>query len=785
MHSFVRIAMLCPLGFMLILGCSETVDNGGSGGAAGAGGVAGEGGAGGALAACTLTGQWETVGSWGSETLGYGNVALLQSPIDDSLWQVVSRTDGVDYNDIALFRSGDGGASWVEEDAWDFPPGRRGWTTGADITAGGTIFVVLHENSDANTDRDATLLRYSPGTALTEVGSFLPPGSNDTRPEKLAVRGDEAWFVARDVTQLPPDYHIVRYSNGTLESFDVIEYGDNVFVRDLAVTPNGKLWAVGQGHDEATDTWRATIWEEGDAGFALLAEIERTPGVDESDTIMAVAFDEAGRYWASYYTIDDEQYRWRSGSGLVDAPQTSFVWSDDFRLDPSKASQTTRIAVHPSGAVFTGGHATDALDWQWAIVREGTTEGFSLSDKFIHAPDGIHLSNTSNILVDKQGNVWAAYMSRPGVWFPKFTTLRKMACLDTEPLEPSCIGSGDQDDINEVLNKPGSLAVLCQGAEFELSAPVVFTDEGQQVYTEGLPTDDRRAKLRVASDLLVTAVDMLGRSNVVLRNVIVDGSRPAFGYRTSGALIQAGGSVSGQVVRSVKAFEPRHWSIVHLFEGGEPQCTGATVEDNELGPAGQPDGTWADGISLACKDSVVRNNTIVDATDGAIVIFAAPGSIIEDNVIRAETRTLLGGINLVDYAVYGGSYTNTRVRRNVIDAAGAVIRIGMGMGWRVWVCLDPASSEDPSIYGGSVTNNTLMGDYMQYGFAVDGVRDWTVTGNTDLATHSGTPTIDCNGQLASPPAGFQIHSARAQGTFQPEFTEAILELALWAVDGAP
>jgi hypothetical protein len=188
---------------------------------------------------------------------------------------------------------------------------------------------------------------------------------------------------------------------------------------------------------------------------------------------------------------------------------------------------------------------------------------------------------------------------------------------------------------------------------------------------------------------------------------------------------------------------------------------------------------------LACRDSLVRNNTIVDATDGAIVIFAAPGSIIENNTIVAETRTLLGGINLVDYGVYGGNYSNTRVRGNVIDAAGAVIRIGMGMGWRVWVCFDPASSEDPSIYGGSVTGNTLMGDQMQYGFAVDGVRDWTVTGNIDLATHSGTPTIDCNGQLASPPAGFQFHSARAQGTFQPEFTEAFLELALWTVDGPP
>jgi hypothetical protein len=347
---------------------------------------------------------------------------------------------------------------------------------------------------------------------------------------------------------------------------------------------------------------------------------------------------------------------------------------------------------------------------------------------------------------------------------------------------PTCIASGDQDDINEVLTAPDGVAVLCQNAEFELAAPVVFAEDGQEIHTEGFPTDDRRARLRIASPSVVTAVDMADRSDVVLRNVVIDGSRPIFGYRGGEALIRAGGGASGQVVREVKAFEPRSWSVVHLFEGGDPRCTGAVVEDNELGPAGQSDGSWADGISLACANSIVRNNTIVDATDGAIVIFAAPGSIVEDNVIRANTRTLLGGINMVDYPVHEGDYTNTRVRRNVIDAAGAVIRIGMGMGWRVWVCFDPASSDDPTIYGALVTDNTLMGDYMQYGFAVDGVRDWTVTGNVDLATHSGNPTIGCNEQLASPPAGFQFHSARAHGTFQPEFTEASLELALWAIE---
>ena len=347
----------------------------------------------------------------------------------------------------------------------------------------------------------------------------------------------------------------------------------------------------------------------------------------------------------------------------------------------------------------------------------------------------------------------------------------------------TCIPSGDQRGINARLNLPGDVAVLCSGAVFELTAPVVYSANGQQVYTEGLPTDDRRAVLRLASRSTVTAVFMMDRSGVVLSNVIVDGNRPHLGPSQGDALIQAGGSASGQVIREVRAFETRSWSTIHLFEGGAPRCTDARVENSQIGPAGRTDGSWADGISFACPNSVARNNTIVDATDGGIVIFGAPGSLIENNVIRAENRTLLGGINMVDFHPTEGDYTGTRVHGNVIDAAGAVIRIGLGMGYRVWVCLD--SNEEPTdhtLFGAVVTENTLRGDHMQYGFAVDGVRDWTVTDNMDLATHSGTPTVDCRGRVASSPSGFQYHSARAQGVFQSEFIDADLELALWAIE---
>jgi hypothetical protein len=75
-------------------------------------------------------------------------------------------------------------------------------------------------------------------------------------------------------------------------------------------------------------------------------------------------------------------------------------------------------------------------------------------------------------------------------------------------------------------------------------------------------------------------------------------------------------------------------------------------------------------------------------------------------------------------------------------------------------------------YGATVTGNTLKGNLMGYGFAVNGVRDWTVTGNTDASKHVGLTVGNC-GVKTSAPAGFQYDSASAS-TLQPEFGSAAL-----------
>ena len=360
-----------------------------------------------------------------------------------------------------------------------------------------------------------------------------------------------------------------------------------------------------------------------------------------------------------------------------------------------------------------------------------------------------------------------------------FVTLATtQGCAPDTPLRPAvtCLASGDETTINSALSGPTGIAALCPGAVFDLRGPVVFTRDGQQLYTAGFPTGSTRATLRVASPSLVTALMLRGRNRAVLSHVIVDGNRTQLGPAPGGeALIMMGGVASGQRVEYVRAFEPRGWTCLHAWEGDGLACTNATIAHNEFGPAGQPNGEWADGISLACRNSQVHHNTITDATDGGIVIFGAPGSVVAGNTVRAVSRALLGGIAMVDYGPFDGDYTRTVVDSNVIEGASRQIIIGIAMGSQAWTCR-PGT---PRLSGAFVSHNTLRGDF-GYGYAVDGVTNWTVADNISSGRYTGTPVQSCGGRLPSPPGAFQVTRDSSSGTFQAEFTDAVLDGALFA-----
>ncbi len=335
-----------------------------------------------------------------------------------------------------------------------------------------------------------------------------------------------------------------------------------------------------------------------------------------------------------------------------------------------------------------------------------------------------------------------------------------------------CIPSGDHASIQRALTRPGSRAMLCRNAVFELSETIYYTADNQKIYTQGFPTDDSRALLRIVHKDVATAVSMNNRAGVKMSHVIIDGNRPELGI-ASGGLIESGGNGAGTVVEWVKAYEPRGWSVLVIGHGDDLVCQGAVARNNELGPAGRAEYIMADGISLACRNSIVENNTIVDATDGGIVIFQAPGSLVANNTIIAESRIMFYGIPMVDTGPYDGDFTGTHVTGNIIDARGALIRHEIDMG--PYVGCIPAEEITFKSRGAVVTNNTLMGDHMAYGFVVSGVEGWTVTGNVDLSTHL-IPEMeaDCFGNVVDPPRGFQRNPVTSSGIFQAEFKDAVL-----------
>ncbi|KAL8276755.1 hypothetical protein RQP46_010864 [Phenoliferia psychrophenolica] len=169
------------------------------------------------------------------------------------------------------------------------------------------------------------------------------------------------------------------------------------------------------------------------------------------------------------------------------------------------------------------------------------------------------------------------------------------------------------------------------------------------------------------------------------------------------------------------------------------------ITNNDIGPSGHAPsgvnqfrrdntgtyapGQWADGISLACQGSTVSGNTITDATDGAIVIFGAPGSIITSNTIISQNRQLLGGINMVDFGSFSGSFQGTVVNRNIIWAKGSMIKMGVAIGGMVWGVDNRTESRT---HGGTVTGNSFLSSgtgYFHYAIGAAGHNGAVVSGN--------------------------------------------------------
>ncbi|GMK53839.1 hypothetical protein CspeluHIS016_0104250 [Cutaneotrichosporon spelunceum] len=269
---------------------------------------------------------------------------------------------------------------------------------------------------------------------------------------------------------------------------------------------------------------------------------------------------------------------------------------------------------------------------------------------------------------------------------------------------PECLPSGDERPINDALSRGGAGATvtLCSGSVHTLYAPIRFTDLQPTLTTAGKAVGDDRAMLIVQGDS-----DCPGCDHLTVSDLIVDGNRPQLLRIPLGEALIEMGNGEGHRVTGCRLFEPRGWSALHIREGDRKHCTRAHIENNVIGLCGEEwdeeydgyveepawDNPRADGISLACKESVVKNNVVFDRTDGAIVVFGSAGSEVHSNKIYSRTRVVLGGINLVDYDPWDEDYSGTKVYNNKILAPTGFVKVGIVIGPSSW-----SDDTDTSVY---------------------------------------------------------------------------------------
>jgi len=371
---------------------------------------------------------------------------------------------------------------------------------------------------------------------------------------------------------------------------------------------------------------------------------------------------------------------------------------------------------------------------------------------------------------------------------------RQLATTNCIPADPA---NTITDRLNSALNSSGSgyILSLCPNKQYLIEAPILFAAPNQEISTVGYPTDDSRAILVVNGPVAngqghTTAVDgtCTNCSGVKLRNVQINGARAGGPPTGGGANIEMGGPNSNQLIEYVHSFDPRSWSCLHIAEGGL-LCNNAVVQNNDIGPCGSDAfQQWADGISVSCRSAIVRNNMVNNPTDGGIVLFGSPGSLVENNTIWVENRTLLGGINMVDVLPWGGNYTGTVVQNNTIlggfatdsnsatQADGAnvddvIIKMGIAIGPQTWFGDFFGANVSSS---GTVLNNRLSGAF-GYGIAITSAQNFTVEGNALFGNTSfiGARGPNCSTSDPTPASSafivewVNVTATKLQTNFQP------------------
>ncbi len=369
----------------------------------------------------------------------------------------------------------------------------------------------------------------------------------------------------------------------------------------------------------------------------------------------------------------------------------------------------------------------------------------------------------------------------------KFLLMVGIAALAVQGFAADVVKPGA--DLQAVLDS-GEDLVLKPGAVYEITKTLKMKKPGQKIYTKDAKFPSDYATLRIMDRGVMMILDGGGVKDAKLEKVVFDGNRyrmsvvpkPKIGGGGQPPMVHMGGeNGDNAVVRECVFMSTRTWATLKFHEGAanclaennmifgagvDPRGNGRDLEEKPFG--------WGDCISCAARDSIIRNNLIIDPTDVGVVLYAAPGTVVENNVIASISRESLGGINLVDALAYYAmneeknliDYRGVKIRDNYIDAYGARIHMSIPVGCVPWV----PHWRGNILTGGEVTGNTIAGGASAYGIVAHGLSNWKITGNISTASYSGLAEYGDHKNPPDDPGAFIYDKASVTDSeLQPEF----------------
>jgi hypothetical protein len=337
---------------------------------------------------------------------------------------------------------------------------------------------------------------------------------------------------------------------------------------------------------------------------------------------------------------------------------------------------------------------------------------------------------------------------------------------------PNCLAANPNDSqaddmaLQSCLKHGGTVVLEPGNPGYIIATGLTIPVDNTVLTSSAAPT---RARLVAAPGLAAPLLAMSNRNGVRITFVEIDGNRPnrtgistCKGYRIFGTNVSLEGS-SNFAFNDSRSTQAMCGSALQI-NGTNFELARNLIDNNGHGREAQdaPE-PWSDGMTLGkCAGGYVHDNTVIDATDIAIVDGGGPNCRIENNVIKAMTRHAFAGIALHVFTAEGnGDHTGTVVQNNQINSGTNLMSFGLSLGMHPW----GGTNLNTTAMNGTVSQNSVSGAVVD--LQVDGVSGLTVSGNT-LSSPSGTP--GCNGSTASYTAAHYTNS-----TLDPGWTARIYD----------